>query len=113
MPGRPQKKTGPARRKRLPPLTPAGREILAQVLNSLALANYERLRTIEGLAASLRRSSGRLKPMIRRLDEQGYLSADSNGILPTIEAIRSQDPSLSEKDAAKLIAGAKKRLRVK
>jgi hypothetical protein len=52
-----------------------------------------------------------VRPLIRKLVEQGYLTEEDDWILPTRDAIRSQDPSLSDADAAKLLAAARKALK--
>lgn len=89
-------------------LTPAGRTILAHIINGIALGDFKRLRSVESLAASLDRTPAGLQRMIRRLTEEGYLVSQGDAILPTVEALRSQDPSLTQKDAAKVFARARR-----
>ncbi len=91
-------------------LTPAARTIVSHIINGVALGDYDRLSSVKELAASLGRTERGLHTMLRKLKDQGYLSIKPNAILPTVKALRTQDPNLSEKEAAKLLARTKRRL---
>ena len=91
---------------RLAPLTGLARDLYLQVLNKIAFQDYEDCCLVDALAEQLGKTPGRLQPAIRKLVEWGYVTLEGEIypiICPTIEALRHQDPRLSEKDARKIL----------
>src|SRR5437868_6995057 len=97
-----KKPTKKAARKKLPKLTPVGRDIVLYLVNNLAIGDYDRCCAIEDIATHLRKTEGRVKKLVGQLVEQGYLQVEG-GMLetayPTVAAIQQQDPSLSAEKA--------------
>jgi len=91
------------RRKRLPPLTPRAREVVNYVVNAVALGTHDNDAELGAMAKKLGTTPGRLAALVRKLEEQGYLTLKSDFVYPTVDALRWQNPSLSEADAQKLL----------
>jgi DNA-binding Lrp family transcriptional regulator len=102
-----------AKKKRLPKLTPLESQIVTYLVNNLAIGDYDRCCSTEDIAKALGKSEGRLKKVIEKLVEQGYLKLEG-GILetayPTVAAVQWQDSSVSADKARELIRKAKARL---
>lgn len=93
--------------KPLPPLTGVARELFTHVLNSIAFENYDDCCAIDDLAARFGKSSGRLRPAIRKLVEQGYVTVEGDIfpiVYPTVAALQQQDPKLSVSEAKAILA---------
>ena len=92
---------------RLPPLTGLARDLYLQVLNKIAFQDYQECCLVDTLAEKLGKTPGRLQPALRKLVELGYVTLEGEMypvIYPTREALRQQDPRLSEDDARKILA---------
>lgn len=92
---------------RLAPLTGMARDLYLQVLNKIAFQDYEECCLIDALAEKFGKTPGRLQPAIRKLVDLGYVTVEGDVypiIYPTIEALRQQDPRLSENDARRILA---------
>jgi hypothetical protein len=98
----------PVRRKqKLPPLTPVQQQIMDHVFNSIAFQDFDRCCAVEELAEQFQRTTSRLMPTLRKLAAKGYLKIEGETyplIVPTIEALRQQDPQLTEDKARAIIA---------
>lgn len=96
---------------RLAPLTGLARDLYLQVLNRIAFQDYQECCLVDTLAEKLGKTPGRLKPAIRKLVELGYVTLEGDVypiIFPTVEALRHQDPRLSEKEARRILAKARR-----
>ena len=99
-----------ARPKKLGPLTGIARELFTHVLNSIAFERYGDCCSVDDLADRFGRTPGRLKPAIRKLVEQGYVTVEGDTypmIYPTVAALRHQDPKLSKAEAQRILARAR------
>jgi DNA-binding MarR family transcriptional regulator len=99
-----------ATKKRLPKLTPIGRQVVLYLVNNLAIGDYDRCCAIEDIAKHLGKTEGRVKKLVEQLVEQGYLQLESGTLetaYPTVAAIQHQDPSVSAEKARELIRRAK------
>jgi hypothetical protein len=89
-----------------PVLTERGQQIMSLVLNAVAFGTHANLGNIDSLAEQLKTTPGRLRPMLRKLVDQGYLTIEGKigeNILPTVAALRWQDPKLSEREAKAIL----------
>ena len=96
---------------RLPTLTGLARDLYLQVLNKIAFQDYDECCLVDTLAENLGKTPGRLQPAIRKLVELGYVTVEGEIypiIYPTIEALRHQDPRLSEADAREILANVRR-----
>jgi hypothetical protein len=93
--------------KRLPALTPRARQVVNLIVNSVALGSHDNDAEIGALAAQLGTSPARLQIMLNKLQEQGWLTVESDFIYPTVEALRWQNPKLEERDARKMLRSLK------
>ena len=94
----------------LPPLTPRGQQIMSLVLNAVAFGTHPDLGNVDSLAEKLNTTPGRLRPALRKLVEQGYLTIEGNvaeNVYPTVAALRWQNPKLSEREAKAILRGLK------
>jgi len=92
--------------KKLPKLTPLGRQIVLYLVNNLAIGDYDKCCAIEDIAKSLGKTEGRIKKLAAQLVEQGYLQLEGGMLVtayPTVAAIQQQDPSVSVDKARELI----------
>jgi hypothetical protein len=90
----------------LPPLTPRGQQIMSLVLNAVAFGTHADIGNVDSLAEKLRTTPGRLRPMLRKLVDQGYLTIEgkmAENVYPTVAALRWQDPRLSEREAKAIL----------
>jgi hypothetical protein len=60
----------------LPPLTPRGQRIMPLVLNAVGFGTHADIGNVDSIADKLGTMSGRLRPMLRRLIDQGYLTVE-------------------------------------
>jgi DNA-binding IclR family transcriptional regulator len=93
-------------RKKLPPLSPRGQEIMSIVLNAIAFSTHADLGNVDALAEKLGTTSGRLRRALRKLVDQGYLMIEgkiSENVYPTVAALRWQNPKLSEREGKAIL----------
>jgi hypothetical protein len=92
--------------RKLPALTPRGRQIMSLVLNTVAFGTHANVGNVDLLAEQLKTTPGRLWPMLRKLIDQGYLNIRGKigeNVLPTVAALRWQDPKLTEREAKAIL----------
>jgi hypothetical protein len=88
--------------RKLPALTARGQQIMSLVLNAVAFGTHANVGNVDSLAEQLKTTSGRLRPILRKHVDQGYLTIKGKigeNFLPTVDALRWQDPKLSEREA--------------
>jgi DNA-binding IclR family transcriptional regulator len=88
-----------SKRKRLPALTPRARQVVNLVVNSVALGSHDNDAEVGALAKQLETTPARLQTILRKLEEQGWLTVKSDFVYPTMEALRWQNPDLNEREA--------------
>jgi DNA-binding IclR family transcriptional regulator len=96
--------------RQLPLLTPRGQQIMSLVLNAVAFGTHADTGNVDSLSEKLGTTAGRLRPMLQKLVDQGYLTIEgkvTENVYPTVAALRWQDPKLSERDAKRIIAKLK------
>jgi hypothetical protein len=89
-----------------PALTPRGREIVSFMLNTIAFQTHDDDGELETMAGKLGTTAAHLRPMLRKLEAQGWLSVEGTSIefvYPTIQALRWQNPALSDKAAEAIV----------
>ena len=91
------------KRKSLPPLTPRAREIVTLVVNAVALGTHDDDAEVGAVAKALKSTPARLLAIARKLEGQGWLTVTNDFLYPTAEALRWQNPALSEADAKKVL----------
>jgi DNA-binding IclR family transcriptional regulator len=91
------------KRKRLPPLTSRAREVINLVVNAVALGSHDNDAEIGAMAEQLGMAPARLQTLINKLQEQGWLTVKSGFVYPTVEALRWQNPEMSEGEARKVL----------
>jgi hypothetical protein len=96
-----------AKRKPLPTLTPRAREIVTLVVNTLALGTHDDEGEVGAIAKTLGTTPKRLQSMLRKLEEQGWLTARNDFVYPTVAALQWQNPDLDERAAKKLLRSLK------
>lgn len=84
----------------LPRLTPRAREVVTLVINSAALGTHLTDGQLGAVADKLGMTRGRLQAMLRRLE--GWLTVENGFLIPTLAALRWQDPSMKDSEAAAL-----------
>ncbi len=87
------------------------RDLYLQVLNKIAFHDYQECCLVDTLAQKPGKTPGRLQPAIRKLVDLGYITLEGDMypiIYPTTEALRHQDPRLSEDDARKILANVRR-----
>jgi len=84
----------------LPPLTPRPREIVTLVINAAALGSYATDGQLGAVADNIGMTRGRLRGMLPRLE--GWLTVENGFLVPTVAALRSQDPAMKEPAALAL-----------
>jgi hypothetical protein len=95
------------RTKELPPLTPIQGQVIAYVMTSIALEDYENCCTADRIAEQLQRDPEKFMQTLRKLEAKGYVRIEGETfplVYPTIEALLQQDRRLSETDARKILA---------
>jgi hypothetical protein len=91
----------------LPALTPRAREVVTAAINAVALGTHDDQAEIGALAAQLKTTPGRLQPILRKLQSQGWLTVNHDFIYPTVAALQWQNPQLNHREASHIL----KRLR--
>jgi hypothetical protein len=102
----PKKAHKSGRQRELPPLTDVQQQVMAYVMNSITFESYDECCSVEAVAEHLGRTPGRSMPTLRKLVDKGYLTIDGEifpWVLPTVEALRKQDPALSDEEARKIL----------
>ena len=92
--------------RKLPSLTPRGQQIMSLVLNAVAFGTHADIGNVDSLAEKLGTTTGRLRLMLRKLVDQGYLTIEGNvaeNVYPTVAALRWQNPKLSEREAKAIL----------
>jgi hypothetical protein len=105
------RKSAEGKSKTLPRLTGIQRQVMAHVMNSIALHDYEGCCSVERIAEQLHRQPNRFMPTLKKLAENGYLQIEGTTypvVYPTIDALLMQDPRLSEQDAKAILRRAKR-----
>ena len=92
-----------AKRKNLPPLTPRARQVVNHVVNTVALGTHDNDAEIGAVAEAIEMTPARLLTVAEKLAEQGWLSIQGGFLYPTIDALRWQEPDLSEAAARRLL----------
>jgi len=98
----------------LPPPTPRGQQIISLVLNAVAFGTHGDVGNVDSLAEKLGTAPGRLRPMLRKLVNQGYLTVVgevAENVYPTVAALRRQDPKLTDREAKAILCGLGKKYR--
>jgi hypothetical protein len=75
---------------------------MSLLLNAVAFGTHGDVGNVYSLAGKLGTTSGRLRPMLRKLAQQGYVTIERDigeNVYPTMAALRWQDPKLSEREA--------------
>jgi len=94
------------KKKALPELTRVQEEIVAHLISSIAFGTYDDTSLVENLAEQFHRAANRFLPTLRKLADKGYLRIEGEAyprVYPTIEALRKQNPQLSEAQAQKIL----------
>ena len=91
------------KRKKLPALTPRARQIINLVVNSVALGSHDNDAEIGAMAEQIEMTPTRLETVLNRLQEQGWLTVKRDFVYPTVDALRWQNPKMSEAEARKLL----------
>jgi DNA-binding IclR family transcriptional regulator len=79
---------------------------MSLLLNAVAFGTHADMGNVDSLAEQLKMTPGRLRPMLRKLVDQGYLTISGRigeNLLPTVAALRWQDPKLSEREAKAIL----------
>jgi hypothetical protein len=71
-----------AKRKSLPPLTRRARQVVNLVINAVALGTHDNDAEIGAMAKQLGTTPGRLKSILARLEEQGWLTVKNDFVYP-------------------------------
>src|SRR4051812_47768950 len=93
--------------KSLPPLTPRAKEIVTFVVNTVALATHDDEAEIGVVARTIGMAPKRLRTMLAKLQDQGWLTIKNDFVYPTVEALRWQYPELDERAGKKLLRALK------
>jgi DNA-binding IclR family transcriptional regulator len=91
------------KRKQLPALTPRARQVVNLVVNAVALGSHDNDAEIGALARQLETTPARLQTILRKLEQQGWLTVKNDFVYPTAEALRWQNPELDERAARKIL----------
>jgi predicted transcriptional regulator len=94
----------------LPELTPVPRQLVTYLVNNLVLGDYDRCCSTEAIAKALRKPETRLKNVIGKLAEQGWLEVErgnSATAYPTLAAVMQLNPSLPADEAKRLLKRAR------
>src|SRR5687767_9018865 len=78
-----------------PKLTQRGRQVVALVVNAVAFKTHGDDAEVETLAGELGTTGPRLRPMLRRLADQGWITVEgklAEFVYPTVTALRWVDP---------------------
>ena len=83
---------------------------MSLVLNAVAFQTHAGVGNVDSLAEKLSTTPGRLRHMVRKLVDQGYLTIEgkvAENVCPTVAVLRWQDPKLSEREAKRIVAKLK------
>jgi DNA-binding MarR family transcriptional regulator len=94
-----------AKRKSLPALTPRAKQVVNLIINAVALGTHDNDAEVGTMAKQLGMTPGRLQSVVRKLEEQGWLTIRNDFVYPTAAAFRWQNPELTDRDAAKVLRG--------
>jgi|SRR3569623_1879454 hypothetical protein len=96
---------------RLPPLTGISRQVLDYVLTNVALGGYSDCCGTNEIALTMDRDPKRFRSVLAKLAEAGYItiSGKSEKIYPTVAAIQHQNPRVTETQAKRLLAAARRK----
>lgn len=89
----------PKLHKSLPPLTPRGREVVTYIVNAVALGTHDNDAEVGAMAKKLKSTPGRLRPILKKLEDQGWLTVQNDFAYPTVAALKWQSPALSAHEA--------------
>ena len=87
-------------------LTNRGRELVSYVLNTVAFGTHGDDAELETMAKKFGTTAGRLRPTLRRLAAQGWLTIEGRSaefVYPTVAAIRAMNPNIEEATAEKIL----------
>jgi hypothetical protein len=79
---------------------------MSLVLNAVAFGTHANVSNVDSLAEQLKTKPGRLRLMLRKLVDQGYITIEGKvgeNVLPTVAALRWQNPKLSEREAKAIL----------
>lgn len=105
------KKSARHRRKKLEPLTGIRKAVMEHLVNAIAFNEYPGCCSVDDLAAQFKRQPNRFRPTLQRLVDAGYVTISGSVlemVYPTAEAIRRQNPKLSEADAQRIVRRIKR-----
>jgi DNA-binding IclR family transcriptional regulator len=91
---------------KLPSLPRRGQQIMSLVLNAVAFGTHSDTGNVDTLAEQLGTTPGRLRSILRKLVNQGYVTIKgkiAENVYPTVAALRWQDPKLSEREAKAIL----------
>lgn len=77
--------------RKLARLTPLGQQIMSLLLNAVAFGTHGSVGNVDSLAEPLKTTSGRLRPVLRKLVHDGYLTIEgkiAESVYPTVAALR-------------------------
>jgi hypothetical protein len=100
------------RKPKLPTLTDRGNQIVAAVVNAVAFQTHGDDAELDTLAKTLGTTGPRLRPMLRKLEAQGWLTVEDKSltfVYPTAAALRWVDPKLSEPQSLAIVRRLKGR----
>ena len=92
-----------AKHKPRPALTPRARQVVNLIVNSVALGTHDNDAEVGAMAKQLGTTPAQLQAILRKLEEQGWLTVNSDFVYPTVQALQWQNPDLEERDARKLL----------
>ena len=90
-----------------PQLSPRARQVLTLVVNAVALGRHDDDAEIEAIAKTIGTPPARLRLVVQKLEEQGYVSVKRDFVYPTVAGLQWQNPNVTEKEARAVL----KRLR--
>jgi hypothetical protein len=93
-------------KRQLPRLTKRGRELVSYVLNTVAFGTHGNDAELETMAKKFGTTAGRLRPTLRRLANQGWLTIEGRSaefVYPTVSAIQAMNPNIDKAEAEKTL----------
>ena len=94
----------------LPSLTERGRQIVSHLVNAVAFQTHGDQGELDTLAQALGTTGPRLRPMLRKLQAQGWLTLEEKSltfVYPTAAALRWVNPDLTPPEAEKVLGRLK------
>src|SRR3569833_4317841 len=100
-----------ARRKSLPPVTGISRQVVDYVMTNVARGGYSDCCGSNAIALTLDRDPKRFRTVLPKLSEAGYITISGKGekVYPTVAAMMHQKPRLTEAEAKRILAAAKRK----